>query len=112
LRENRDSAKLAALQKSQEVESLSGEVARLIRQSFAKGNEIADLKEQSNEREAEIERLNEVIACFWYFSLLLTGFTAPRNLKKRLKLQGMGMKAVGDVFVTDNSPTATFARSK
>jgi predicted nucleic acid-binding Zn-ribbon protein len=64
LREDRDSIKLAALLKGQEVESLSREVARLIRQSFAKGNEIADLKEQCNERQAEIERLNEVIAPF------------------------------------------------
>ena len=64
LRENRDSARLAALQKAQEVESLSREVARLIRQSFAKGNEIADLEEQCNERQAEIERLNEVTALF------------------------------------------------
>ena len=67
LREDRDSVKLAALLKGQEVESLSREVARLTRQSFAKGNEIADLKEQCNERQAEIERLNEVIAFFWYF---------------------------------------------
>lgn len=69
LRENRDSVKLAALQKAQEVESLSREVARLIRQSFSKGNEMADLKEQCNERQAEIERLNEVTALFWYFPL-------------------------------------------
>ena len=68
LREDRDSVKLAALLKGQEVESLSREVARLIRQSFAKGNEIADLKEQSDERQAEIERLNEVTTLFWYFS--------------------------------------------
>ena len=68
LREDRDSVKLAALLKGQEVESLSQEVARLIRQSFAKGNEIADLKEQCNERQAEIERLNEVITLFWYSS--------------------------------------------
>ena len=68
LRENRDSVKLATLQKAQEVESLSKEVARLTRQSFAKGNEIADLKEQCNERQAEIERLNEVIELSWYFS--------------------------------------------
>ena len=65
LREDRDSVKLAALLKGQEVESLSQEVARLIRQSFAKGNEIADLKEQCNERQAEIERLNEVITLLW-----------------------------------------------
>lgn len=65
LREDRDSIKLAALLKGQEVESLSQEVARLIRQSFAKGNEIADLKEQCNERQAEIERLNEVITLLW-----------------------------------------------
>ena len=70
LRENRDSNKLAALQKAQEVESLSQEVARLIRQSFSKGNEIADLKEQCDERQAEIERLNEVITLFWYPPLL------------------------------------------
>ena len=68
LRENRDSAKLATLQKAQEVESLSREVARLTRQSFTKGNEIVDLEEQCNERQAEIERLNEVITLFWYFS--------------------------------------------
>ncbi|KAF9648862.1 hypothetical protein BDM02DRAFT_3186733 [Thelephora ganbajun] len=61
LKENRDAAKLAALQRAQEVESLSREVARLIRQSFAKGNEIADLKEQCDERQAEIERLNELL---------------------------------------------------
>lgn len=67
LREDRDSVKLAALLKGQEVESLSREVARLIRQSFAKGNEIADLKEQCDERQAEIERLNEVITLFWHF---------------------------------------------
>ena len=66
LREGRDSAKLAALQKAQEVETLSREVARLVRQSFAKGNEITDLKEQCDERQAEIERLNEVIALFRY----------------------------------------------
>ena len=76
LRDNRDSAKLAVLQKAQEVESLSREVARLIRQSFAKGNEIADLKEQCDEPQAEIERLNEVIALFQYFPLLLTRFEA------------------------------------
>ena len=62
LREKVDSTKLSALQKAQEVESLSKEVARLLRQSFSKGNEIADLKEQCDERQAEIERLNEVIA--------------------------------------------------
>jgi len=67
LREGRDSAKLATLQKAQEVEILSGEVARLTRQSFAKGNEITDLKEQCNERQAEIERLSEVISLFRYF---------------------------------------------
>ena len=67
LREKMDSAKLAALQKGQEVESLSKEVARLLRQSFSKGNEIADLKEQCNERQAEIERLNEVTTLFRYF---------------------------------------------
>ena len=66
LKEKRDSAKLTALQKAQEVESLSKEVARLLRQSFSKGNEIADLKEQCNERQAEIERLNEVIVLSWY----------------------------------------------
>lgn len=66
LRESRDSAKLTALRKAQDVESLSQEVARLIKQSFAKGNEIADLNEQCNERQAEIERLNEVIALFRY----------------------------------------------
>ena len=65
MKENRDSVKLAALQKAQEVETLSREVARLTRQSFAKGNEVADLKEQCNEREAEIERLNEVIPFLW-----------------------------------------------
>lgn len=69
LREDRDSVKLAALLKGQEVKSLSREVARLIRQSFAKGNEIADLKEQCDERQAEIERLNEVITLFRYFPL-------------------------------------------
>jgi len=68
LREGRDSAKLAALQKAQQVESLSGEVARLTRQSFAKGNEIIDLKEQCNERQAEIERLSEVISLFRYLA--------------------------------------------
>jgi len=67
LRERGEVAKLAALQKAQEVESLSKEVARLFRQSFSKGNEIADLKEQCNERQAEIERLNEVIALLPYF---------------------------------------------
>jgi len=61
LREDKDSAKLAALQKAQEVENLSREVARLIRQSFSKGNEIADLKGQCNERQAEIERLSELL---------------------------------------------------
>ena len=64
MKENRDSVKLTALQKAQEAETLSREVARLTRQSFAKGNEIADLKEQCNERQAEIERLNEVISLF------------------------------------------------
>ena len=74
LRDNMDSAKLALLQKAQEVESLSGDVARLIRQSFANGNEIADLKGQCDERQTEIERLNEVIV---FSSLLLTIFEAP-----------------------------------
>ena len=69
LRKRGDAANLATLQKVQEVESLSKEVARLLRQSFSKGNEIADLKEQCNEREAEIERLNQVIAFFLYFHL-------------------------------------------
>lgn len=68
LREKMDSAKLATLQKAQEVERLSKEVARLLRQSFSKGNEIADLKEQCNERQAEIERLNEVNATLPVFS--------------------------------------------
>jgi len=68
LRERGDAVKLAALQKAQEVESLSKEVARLLRQSFSRGNEIADLKEQCDERQAEIERLNEVTALFLYFS--------------------------------------------
>jgi len=67
LRERGDTAKLAALQKAQEVESLSKEVARLLRQSFSKGNEITDLKEQCNEHQAEIERLNEVTILFPYF---------------------------------------------
>ena len=76
LRDDRDSTRLATLQKAQEVESLSKEVARLIRQSFAKGNEIADLKEQCNEHQAEIERLNEVIALSQYVFLLLIRFEA------------------------------------
>lgn len=59
-----DSTKLASLQKKREAESLSRELARLTRQSFANGNEIADLKEQCDERQTEIERLNEVIAVF------------------------------------------------
>ena len=67
LRERGDAAKLATLQKAQEVESLSKEVARLLRQSFSKGNEIVDLKEQCNERQAEIERLTEVTVLFPYF---------------------------------------------
>ena len=62
LRDDRDSARPATLRKAQEVESLSREVARPIRQSFAKGNEIADLKEQCDGHRAEIERLNDVIA--------------------------------------------------
>jgi transcriptional regulator NrdR family protein len=62
LKEISNSTKLAALQKAQEAEILSREVARLIKQSFFNGNEIADLKEQCDERQIEIERLNEVIA--------------------------------------------------
>lgn len=77
LRDHRDSAKLSVLQKSHEVESLSREVSRLIKKSFAKGNEIVDLKEQCEERQAEIERLNEVITLFRYFSLFLTRSEAP-----------------------------------
>ena len=76
LQEFRNSAKLAALQKAQEAEALSKEVARLLRQSFAKGNEIADLKEQCNEHQAEIERLNEVITPLQYLPPL-TKFKAP-----------------------------------
>lgn len=78
LKEIRDSAKLATLQKAQEVESLSKEVARLIKQSFTKGNEIVDLKEQCDESQAEIERLNEVILIRQYFaSILLNRSEAP-----------------------------------
>ena len=78
LKEIRDSAKLATLQKAQEVESLSKEVARLIKQLFAKGNGIADLKEQFDESRAEIERLNGVILICQYFpSILLTKSKAP-----------------------------------
>jgi len=40
LRERGNVVKLAALQKAQEVESLSKGVARLLRQSFLKGNEL------------------------------------------------------------------------
>lgn len=67
LRKDRDSINRAALLMGQEVQTLSQEVARLIRESFAKGNEITDLKEQCDERQAEIERLNEVITLFWHF---------------------------------------------
>jgi vacuolar-type H+-ATPase catalytic subunit A/Vma1 len=62
LKEISNSTKLAALQKAQETDNLSREVARLIKQSFLDGNEIADLKELCDERQIEIERLNEVIA--------------------------------------------------
>lgn len=88
LRENRDSAKLATLQKAQEVESLSKEVARLFRKSFSQDNEIFDLKGQCNERQAEIERLNEVIALFLYFPLL-TRHKAPECRETHLEWQGM-----------------------
>ena len=81
LRDNRDAAKLATLQKAQEVETLSKEVSRLIKQSFTKGNEILDLKEQCDEYQAEIERLKEVITIFDVTSFLLTGLQAPRILK-------------------------------
>jgi predicted nucleic acid-binding Zn-ribbon protein len=77
LRDDRDSVKLATLQKAQEVETLSQEVSRLIKQSFTKGNEIMDLKEECNEHQAEIERLNEVIAVFSVVSLFLTRLEAP-----------------------------------
>ena len=80
LREDKDSAKLVALQKGQEVESLSKEVARLIRQAFTKGNEMADLKGQYDESQAEIERLNEVLVFLQNFYTLLIGFEAPQSL--------------------------------
>ena len=109
LRENRDSVKLAALQKAQEVESLSQEGARLIRQPFSRGNEIADLKEQCDERQAEIERLNEVIALFWY-PPLLNRFKASERLKTHHEWQGIVVKALGVVSVAVNL-TETFRRS-
>ena len=72
------------LQKAQEVKSLSEEIARLLRQSFAKGNEITDLKEQCNERQAEIERLNEVRVLLCFSSLLINS-TASGCLKTCIK---------------------------
>lgn len=72
LRDHRDAAKLATLQKAQEVEALSQEVSRLIKQSFVKGNEILDLKDQCDEHQAEIERLKEVTTVFDFTSFLLT----------------------------------------
>jgi predicted nucleic acid-binding Zn-ribbon protein len=95
LRDDRDSVKLIALQKSQEIESLSREVARLIRQSFAKGNEIADLKEVCDEHQSEIERLNEVIVIFQYTfhssspdSKLLEASKCASSRKVRMKVTG------------------------
>ena len=46
LRDDTDSTRLATLQEAQEVESLSREVACLIRLSFVEANERADLEEQ------------------------------------------------------------------
>ncbi|KAF9786422.1 hypothetical protein BJ322DRAFT_1059510 [Thelephora terrestris] len=73
LKEISNSTKLAALQKAQEAEILSRAVARLIKQSFLNGNEIADLKDQCDERQIEIERLNE----------LLEASNRPTNGKRR-----------------------------